>query len=307
MDFQQAIQNIAAAPAAKAKERRAKIKKESRDAYAPVKEPRSYRRGFFGWGTAWSAGFAVLIAILLSGTGVVTASIYSMPDNPLYSVKLAAESVQLAFTFSDVGKAELISTFNDRRVDEVVEMANKGMAAEIGTLNSRIASNMIKISELSADGMYTNDEGLILKHQYGLSGSSPQDSQEHAVTVPQTTVAAPTSTDTTTTTTITTVPAVTPAPATSNILPPRAESAFSGGQGNGEDKWAELRQHLSEKQINNLRVLLESWQHAPDWLKPVLEQAINIIIDGYGLSPSNSSAIFQLLESYGLSMRDLGQ
>ena len=74
---------------------------------------------------------------------------------------------------------------------------------------------------------------------------------------------------------------------------------------NTENKWDKLREHLSEKQISNLRILLEAYVQVPDEVKPALKEAIKIILEGYNLSTDNSLTIESLMESYGLSMEDL--
>ncbi|MDD4874655.1 MAG: DUF5667 domain-containing protein, partial [Dehalococcoidales bacterium] len=69
--------------------------------------------------------------LLLSGGGVVSASGSSMPDSPLYSVKLASEQARLFFAFSDEGKAELYTRLIDERVLEIVNMASENNAQAI--------------------------------------------------------------------------------------------------------------------------------------------------------------------------------
>ncbi len=311
-------------------------------------------RGVFGWGTAWSAAFVVILVVLLSGTGVVTAANYAMPDSPLYSVKLATESVQLALTPSDVGKAELIAQFNDRRVSEVVNMAGKGLAAEINVLNARLTDNMNQISEISARnaGVVYDDNETMLSAMTGTSGASPEQSQANTKTTktqtaapaptmtpsatrpPQTTVASTTRPPATVTTepspvapiTQTPKPTTSPAPVVTptitvvlppptifNIVPPAAESSGLApdehvhARNGSENKWEKLEKLLSEKQIKNLRDLLEAYQGAPDSLKPELKEAIKIIVNGYGLPVANIATIYDLLESYGISVGELLQ
>jgi hypothetical protein len=303
---------------------------------------RGQRRGIFGWGTAWSAAMAVILLVLVSGTGVVTAANYAMPDNPLYSVKLASESVQLAFTPSDTGKAKLYADLNDRRVAEVIDMADKGNTAEISVLNSRMTDNMNKMSELtSREDTVHNENDTSLKAQYGLSGASPMYSEQTNAAPASTTVPAVTMTRTQTTVATTTMaapttvtatqpPAATPAPTTTNVVvapsvtaaappdditigpPPAMDSSerySSKGQNilhNAlEDKWKQLRDILTEKQIKNLQELAEAYRDVSDSLKPSILESIKIIVNGYGLSFSNSSVIYDLLAGYGISLADL--
>jgi hypothetical protein len=79
------------------------------------------RRGFFTfvW-PAWATVVAIVLALLLSGGGTVALAANSMPDEPLYSVKIATEQVRLVFTFSDIGKADLekVAVLAETWVDE---------------------------------------------------------------------------------------------------------------------------------------------------------------------------------------------
>lgn len=300
-------------------------------------------RGIFGWGAAWSAAFAVVLVVLLSGTGVVAAASQAMPDNPLYSVKLATESMQLVFTPSEEGKAELISKFNDRRVAEVVNMAEKGMATEISVLNARMTDNMNRMSGLTEGAVNTimdeQDSMTMATFNAGNAESVEQNTALKAPVMttaaapeetypPQTPVPAATRTPQATTTTSPAstqspapagtqhVPVVTPTitvelpePTTTTIIePPPGASLDRNSQNmhdfkaNGDDKWEKLKGHLSEKQIKNLRALLAAYQNASDEMKPSILQTIKIIVQGYGLSYSNSSDIFSLLEAYGIPL-----
>ena len=168
------------------------------------------------WRLAWIMPVAVFAALLISGTGLVAASNNSLPGNPLYSVKLAAENLQLAFTPSNVGKAELYAKFNDRRVDELVAIAANTdgveLAAEIDTLNTRMVSNMNSISDLTGGANIVVTSGseynMFLPDQSESSGNDVINSTipalTTAATVPPstaTTVTKPTKSSVTTTST----------------------------------------------------------------------------------------------------------
>src|SRR4030065_274127 len=91
---------------------------------AAIREmPSQAPRSAFRWQVRWMTPLAVVIVLLMAGSGTVAAASNSLPDSPLYQVKLATESIQLAFTPSDLGKAELYARFTDRRVDEIIRMA----------------------------------------------------------------------------------------------------------------------------------------------------------------------------------------
>jgi hypothetical protein len=79
-----------------------------------------------------------------------------MPDSILYPVKLATENVQLALTTSDIGRARLCAGFADRRVDEIIYMAEKGDPHEIEVLTERLDDRLdrlvLLVSELDGEG-----------------------------------------------------------------------------------------------------------------------------------------------------------
>lgn len=98
----------------------------------------------------WAMALMVVSILLLSGGGVAMAASNSMPDSPLYPVKLATEQVQLTLTPSNMGKARLCARFTDRRVAEIVHMACKGdvKQAELATerLDRRLAMLAVLVS-----------------------------------------------------------------------------------------------------------------------------------------------------------------
>jgi hypothetical protein len=65
---------------------------------------------------------AAAILVLVSA-GATSAAASSLPGDPLYGVKRAAEDVRLALTFDDVARTELLSELTDRRLEELAEIA----------------------------------------------------------------------------------------------------------------------------------------------------------------------------------------
>lgn len=105
---------------------------------------------FFNWQLKWVTATSLALTLMLSGGGVVAAASNSMPDSPLYSVKLATEQVQLFLTSSSEGEAELYAKLVDRRVDEIVNMAEAGNAALIETTTARLQNHLYMIATISA-------------------------------------------------------------------------------------------------------------------------------------------------------------
>ena len=113
------------------------------------------RRPFFGWLPQWATALAIVLVVLVAGGGTVAAASNSMPDSILYPVKLATERVQMVLSTSEIGKARLCANFADRRVAEIIYMADRGDAHEIEVLaerlDDRLETLVVLVSELEGD------------------------------------------------------------------------------------------------------------------------------------------------------------
>ncbi len=164
-------------------------------------EPKEHR-GFFSWQPRWVTAVVAIFAVLIIGGGTVAAAGNSLPGEPLYSVKLATEAVRLAFTPSDLGKAELYARFADKRVDEIIAMADKGKTEQVEMATERMNSQLVAMANLVGPA----EEGL---GEWGLATSeaeqppvAPQEApQQRAEEAPMLTAQEPVP-----------VPAPTPAP-----------------------------------------------------------------------------------------------
>jgi hypothetical protein len=105
------------------------------------------------WQSAWSISLATLAVLIVTGGGMVFASRNSLPDDALYSLKLASENFQLAITPSDIGKAELNAKFADRRVDEIIEMTSTGGSQGVLTAANNLNVNMSNMASLAGEGV----------------------------------------------------------------------------------------------------------------------------------------------------------
>jgi len=72
------------------------------------------------------AAVATVIVALLVGLGFGSA--YAMPGNPLYSVKLAAESAYLSLVPGDQNKADAYASYTSRRLNELKYVEERGMS-----------------------------------------------------------------------------------------------------------------------------------------------------------------------------------
>ena len=108
------------------------------------------KRGFspLTW-PRWATVVAVALVLLLAGGGTVAAASNSMPDEPLYPVKLATEQVWLAFTPSDISKAELYAKLADRRVTEIASIASKGEPEHLEKVTNRLNNYLVMIAVLA--------------------------------------------------------------------------------------------------------------------------------------------------------------
>jgi hypothetical protein len=91
-----------------------------------------------------------VLVVLLAGGGTVAAAGNSMPDQPLYPVKLATEQAQLTLTPSALGKAELYAKLADKRVAEIVQMADKNEPERVQIATRRLGTYLSRIAELAS-------------------------------------------------------------------------------------------------------------------------------------------------------------
>jgi hypothetical protein len=100
---------------------------------------------------AW-ASIILVIIVLAAGSGTVYAANGSLPGEPLYSVKTATESVRLAFAFSEEAKADLYVSLADRRVDEIIQMAEKGNAEQVVNTTDKLEEHLLAMAGLELVG-----------------------------------------------------------------------------------------------------------------------------------------------------------
>jgi hypothetical protein len=134
---------------------KAKARYEFQAALREMANKESRRRPFFSWHWQWQSGWAIAIVsvlvVVLGGGSTVAAAGSSMPDNALYSVKLATEQVQLALTSSDIDKTELNAKFADRRANEIVYLASKGDVQQVQVTAERLNTNLENMTKLTGE------------------------------------------------------------------------------------------------------------------------------------------------------------
>ena len=128
------------------------------------KKARQRFRFFWHWQPAWSIAIATVVVIIIANFGMVFVAGRSMPNDLLYSLKIATENVQLALTPSDLGKAELNARFADRRVDEIIEMTSAGAFQEVLVAANNLSINTSNMANIAgadiAEGVYSIDRAV---------------------------------------------------------------------------------------------------------------------------------------------------
>jgi hypothetical protein len=129
---------------------RERARYQLRSALQEMEEKRERRPFFFGWQPRWATAVIVVLVFLLASGGTVAAAGNSMPDEPLYPVKLATETVRLTLTPSALGKAELYVKLVDKRVEEIIKMADKGKMKHVERTAQRLNTCLVMAANLAA-------------------------------------------------------------------------------------------------------------------------------------------------------------
>src|SRR5437867_9586011 len=111
---------------------------------------------------AWLRPVAITLAVLLAlfgaTGGTVLAAQNSLPDSPLYRVKLASEDVRLWFVFDDVHRAEILIDQSNERMDEILEMNRQDKS-----IPSNVLSALRNRNERAADIVAEHPDETALK------------------------------------------------------------------------------------------------------------------------------------------------
>lgn len=102
----------------------------------------------------------VIFLLVFMGTGVtVFAAQSSLPDQPLYGVKLASEDVRTSLSTNNQSRIELAMDFADLRLQEVLQLAAEGKPIPT-TILARM-ENHIDLALLTAAGL--DDQQLLMQ------------------------------------------------------------------------------------------------------------------------------------------------
>ena len=279
----------------------------SRDFQAAIRDMESVKgQGFFAVFPRWATVLTSVVIVLLAATGTAYASLGSLPDEPLYQVKLATESVRLAFTPSELGKAELYAEFADERVNEIVRMADEGKVEQVEEATERMNDQLIAMASLVAPAD-KSDAGMQIATYEAAEPApepaaapvpapapspapmpaavqeeapaavieAPPKAAEEPVDIPAPTIEVPP-----------VVPQKEPfltAPRAAEAEIATEESGRPGWEvGEGEiDDQARLRIDVFDQAWENVQELEELLERAPEALKPLLKRAIEVARNGY--------------------------
>jgi len=225
---------------------------------------------FWSWQPRWLTTLAITLAVLMAGIGTVAASRNSMPDSPLYTVKLASEQAQLTLTISHIGKAELHAELADRRIAELAYMLDTYGAEQIENVTQGLSDHVVMMASLplgEANGTRAP----------AMDEASPAQLQPPADTAPAK---------------IAPVPAPAPQPiqepapsgAAFEAAPPeQLEAIDNSGSVINEtlSDRAKLRILLSHYAVNQQATLRALLERAPESVKPAISQAIEESIANY--------------------------
>jgi len=108
------------------------------------------------WRFGWVNGVVTFVlGLSLAGGSVAYAASGAMPGQALYPVKLDLEQALVSVTFSSDAKIQLYAALNDRRVGEIVYLAQKGDSQGIVKVTSRIENNLSAAA--NAKGLSANE------------------------------------------------------------------------------------------------------------------------------------------------------
>jgi len=145
-------------------------------------QDKKQNRGFFSrwyhsWKFGWSIASVSVLIVFMAVTGTVLAASDSMPDEALYSVKLATEQIHIAVTPNEITKAELNAEYAERRIDELVYMAEKEDSDGVLLVASNLNSNLKSINTIIDEEVVSNtsNEADALMSSQATSGESSEE------------------------------------------------------------------------------------------------------------------------------------
>lgn len=244
------------------------------------------RRSFFNWlkQPQWATAATAILLLLLAGGAAVAAN-GSMPDEPLYGIKLTTERIRLSLTTSSLGKAELYTRLVERRITEIASMTNKNKPEKIEQVVALLDTSLTQISALSFPQGISDIKATSPVRETAAPAMAPSPVPP-ALTAPASPQATAPAGAAKTNVTPPTVAGQAPASPPITAPVPTPEKGVAVDQtptviADKGDSWAQLRAKIAEDAFNNVARLRELLKTAPESTKPALIQAIAVAEEGY--------------------------
>lgn len=226
---------------------------------------------FFTWQPQWAMAVVIILAVLFTGGGTVAAAGRSMPDSPLYPIKLVTEQIQLALTTSTISKAKLYAKLADKRVAEIVYVANRGKSEQIVATTQRLNRYLALIASLPlAEGAVKT---ALPEEAPALFAPQPEVAPKEApAKAPSTTPRSPQHAQV--------GKGEPPAPAIAPPAPRQAETKTTPGA-QPDTPRGKLKILLKRNSVNHPEALRAVLDKIPDSAKPALRMAIELASSSY--------------------------
>ncbi|MBT9141072.1 MAG: hypothetical protein DDT30_01659 [Dehalococcoidia bacterium] len=106
------------------------------------------------WRPRWLTAAAIILVVLLAGSGMGIAAYHSMPGELLHPVRLTAEEIWLARTPPGIARAKIHAELAARRVAEIVYLTEgEDRSAKIEQVAQRLYYHLATIESLAAAEM----------------------------------------------------------------------------------------------------------------------------------------------------------
>lgn len=111
-------------------------------------QPRAYPWSLPLWHRGWVTVASVVVASFAVVGSTAFAASGSMPDQPLYQVKLATEQIETVVTASPLGKAKVEARLAGKRIEELSYVIDRDKSDATEELSERLSSHYNKIEHL---------------------------------------------------------------------------------------------------------------------------------------------------------------
>lgn len=219
------------------------------------RQPVQHKTPAFNWRRTMAISMAAMLVFVIASSGTVAASSESLPDEPLYGVKLAVEQAQVTFALSDVDRAEVYAHLAEKRAGEIVAMAHQGKIDKMATTTARMNYQIEQA------------EQFISKYEEANNGEAEESSAAAGVPSAAFTAPAPT----------VTMPddksasIVTPGGLQGNFTPPTKPLPLAT---RAAINISRAKNTMNSSTAKSLAVLQNALENAPDSAKPALLEVI---------------------------------